>query len=69
LVPLDSFTVNVMDPGNTILTEFSPYVVDGVSYADRVITATLNDTSREAYPYTISDNKVRRCRLNRVDSL
>lgn len=34
------------------------YIVTKVKTTDRIITASLNDTSREAYPYTIANNKI-----------
>jgi hypothetical protein len=34
------------------------YTVTRTLTTDRIVTATLNDTSREAYPYTISDNMI-----------
>ena len=46
---------------STQVTTYNTTITFRVTMAittDRVITASLNDTSREAYPYTISDNTV-----------
>jgi len=47
--------------GSTHVTTYNTtlrYTVTQTKTTDRIITASLNDTSRDAYPYTISNNKV-----------